>query len=315
MVVKTQFSHQDFNQILSQYELGTIIRSEFISQGTVQTNYFLHTTQGKYVFQYYENRSEESVLFEIVLLTYLKEHQYPCPTPFLNEQGTSVGVFQGKPYVIFEFIEGNHLDSPNEHHKRQLIQKVAELQIVTRDYQPRCKEHRWNYDVELCQKLASREAQKIGKDDAFAKLSWLEGQLSALDLPTSLPKGICHCDFHFSYVLFQDDQFAGLIDFDDANYTYLSFDLVCLVDSWAWPYQSDRLDLIQAREIVQEYHKHRPLGGDEKRNLFDVHKLSILFDCIWYFWRGTTDDFYERKKIEYLNALGREEYADALFSK
>jgi homoserine kinase len=313
MAVKTPFSHQDFNHILSQYELGTYTQSAPVSQGTVQTNYILCTTQGRFVFRYYENRSIESVLFESDLLTYLKVHQYPCPTPFQNKQGSCVGMYQGKPYVIFEFIEGQHIDHPTEHHKQQLIQKVAALQNLTQDYHPRYKDSRWNYDVELCRKLANTEAQKIDTDDAYEKLSWLENQLSTLDLPDSLPKGICHCDFHFTNVLFLDDQFVGLIDFDDANYTYLVFDLVCLIDSWAWPYQSDKLDLAQAREVVQQYTRNHPLSAIEQRYICDVHKLSILFDCIWYFGRGRADDFYERRKIESLNALGREKYTEALF--
>lgn len=232
MTVKTTFSQQDFNHILSQYDLGAYTHSDPISQGTVQTNYFIHTTQGTFVFRYYENRSKESVLFESNLLTHLKKYQYPCPTPFQNEQGTCVGIHRSKPYVIFEFIAGQHVDHPDDNHKQQLIQKVAELQNLTREYQPRNKKYRWNYTSELCRMLASTEAEKINTDDAREKFSWLENQLSALDLPESFPKGICHCDFHFSNVLFQDDQFVGLIDFDDANYTYLVFDLVCLVDSW-----------------------------------------------------------------------------------
>jgi Ser/Thr protein kinase RdoA (MazF antagonist) len=139
----------------------------------------------------------------------------------------------------------------------------------------------------------------------------MDSQLAALDLPASLPKGICHCDFHFSNVLFQDDCFVGLIDFDDANYTYLLFDLVSLVDSWAWPFQSERLDLVQARAIVQAYHVHRPISVVEQYHIFDVHKLSILFDCIWFFSRGTADDFYEKRKIDFLDGLGREQYAQA----
>jgi homoserine kinase len=314
MAVKTKFSQQDFNHILSQYELGTCIRSELVSHGTVQTNYFLHTTQGKYVFRYYENRSKESVLFESDLLTYLKKYQYPCPAPIQNKQSACVGTYQGKPYVMFDFIDGGPVTHPNQDHKQQLIQKVAELQILTRDYHPRYKEHRWNYNIELCRTLASTEAQKINSEDAREKLSWLEDQLSALELPETLPKGICHCDFHFSNVLFHEGQFVGLLDFDDANYTYLVFDLVCLIDSWAWPYQSDTLELTQAREIVQAYIKHRRLSAIEQRHIYDVHKLGILIDCVWFFRRGQANDFYEKKKIEFLNNFGRKKYTDELFS-
>jgi len=146
------------------------------------------------------------------------------------------------------------------------------------------------------------------------KLFWIEQQLVNLDIPDLFPKGICHCDFHFSNVLFQGDLFAGLIDFDDANFTYQTFDLICLIDSWSWPFQSETINFQQAREIVQAYEKHRSLNSLEKHHLFDVHKLSILFDCVWYFGRGSGDAFYERKKIEFLDTLGRDRYEHALFT-
>ena len=68
MTVKTIFSPADFKIILAQYTLGTYIQAEPVPQGAVQTNYFLHTSRGKFVFRYYENRSFESVLFESHLL-------------------------------------------------------------------------------------------------------------------------------------------------------------------------------------------------------------------------------------------------------
>ena len=314
MAIKTTFFRQDFNQILAKYDLGEWLHAESITQGTVQTNYLLHTTHGKYVFRYYENRSRESILFEHEVLSYLKTNGYPCPSPIENQNGNCVGIYDDKPFSIFEFIAGVPLVQPTEIHKQQLIQKVAELQILGKDFHSPYQKYRWNYDPRLCSELANKEAQKIGTDDSLAKLTWLEKQLITLALSDSHPKGICHGDFHFSNVLFQGDRFVGLIDFDDANHTYLTFDLICLIDSWAWPYQSNSLVLEQARKIVQEYERFRPLSDSERHHLYDVHKLCILFDCIWFFSRGSADDFYERKKIEYLDDLGRFRYKQALFT-
>ena len=300
VAVKTEISHQDFVYILSYYDLGAFIQASPITAGTVQTNYFLHTTQGKFVLRYYENRTKESVLFETDLLTYLKTHRYPCPTPLKNQQGNCVGIFHCKPYVLFEFMTGRHISHPNERQKQQLIQKVAELQSLTQQYQPRYMAHRWHYDVDLCRTLAQTKAKRINTKSAYKKLAWLENELAALDLPESHPKGICHCDFHFSNVLFQNDQFAALLDFDDANYTFLQFDLVGLIDSWAWPHTNDTLNMAEARRIVQTYMTCRPLSQMEQHHLFDVYKLSILFDCVWFFARGDADDFYEKRKIAFL---------------
>lgn len=47
-------------------------------------------------------------------------------------------------------------------------------------------------------------------------------------------------------------------------------------------------------------------------HLCDVYKLSILFDCVWYFGRRSGTGFYERRKIEFLNSLGRQRFIEGL---
>jgi homoserine kinase type II len=315
MAVKTSFIHADFVVILSQYDLGAYMDSAAIQQGTVQTNYFLQTTQGKFVFRYYENRSRESVLFESDLLAYLTEYDYPCPTQIKNTQGTYIGEYRNKPYILFEFCDGQPTEDPSIHQWRQLVQKAAELQKLTQEYRSQYTQHRWNYDPDLCRTLASAAAARINTPSAHAKFAWLAQELTTLDLPPSLPKGICHCDFHFSNVLFQGDELVAVLDFDDANYTFLQFDLVGLIEHWAWPHTADMLDTTKARSVVQEYMRHRALSPLEQQHLYDVYKLSILFDCVWYFSRGSADDFYERRKIEALHRLGRQKFFDALFCR
>ena len=323
MIVKTHFKKEEIAKILSNYDLGNFIDFKPIAKGTVQTNFSIKTSTNKYVFRYYENRSKNSVLFEANLIKYLKDKKYPCPTPFKNNHGEIVGVFKNKPYIIFEFVEGKHIEKPTKKQKKQIIKKVAELQNLTKNYKPYYKKYRWNYGIELCEKLAKEEAKKIGTKNAQDKLKWLKIELSKLKLPKSLPKGICHCDFHFSNVLFKNGKFNALIDFDDANYTFLSWDLICLTEpfkssfdwnTWQKFKPGDNVfDFKQIKEVVAEYMKYRPLNENEKRHLFDIYKLSLFMDCIWYFKRGKADDFFEKRKIDYLNNFGREEFYKRLF--
>ncbi len=318
MAVKTILSEEELVAVLSDYRLGEYLSSRPIPEGTVQTNYVLQTTLGRYIIRYYENRSGESVRFECNLIRYLKARNYPCPGPVRNKQGKYVGVLRGKPFVIFEFIEGRHLENPTDAQQKQVIRKAAELQNLTRKYRPAGWQYRWNYSPALCRELAQASAQQINTTNARNKLAWHTAELLSLDLPRTMPRGICHCDFDFSNILFKDGEFAALIDFDDANYTFLTFDLVTLMnpfmpafkwDTW-WQFEKGEniFDFGEARVVAAEYMKVRPLSPIEKRHLFDVYKLSILFDCVWYFERGEAQDFYERRKIEALNDLGRENF-------
>jgi homoserine kinase len=315
MAVKTNFSRTELEAILSNYALGQLQKIKPLTHGSVQTNLMVQTTLGKYVFRYYENRSREAVLFEVNLIRYLKNRQYPCAAPLKDKHGNFVGSYNQKPLVCFEFVEGQHLTRPTLDQKRQLIAKVAELHKLTRKYRPLHKKQRWNYSVELCQELARKEAAKLNSTNAEAKLAWLEQELLKLELPVTLPKGICHCDFHFANVLFKDGKFEALLDFDDANYTFLLFDLVGLIEGEAWQHERDEvLDFKKAKMVVANYTTYRALNYTEQHHLFDVYKLSILFDCVWYFGRGEAENFYERTKLRYLDEVGRRNFYDLLFS-
>lgn len=313
---KAKFTKKEISEIILNYDLGSYENHKIFPKGNVQTNILLKTTKGKFVFRYYnqaQGRSKNSVLFEANLTKYLKDKNYPCPVPFRNKQGRFVGIHNKKPYVIYEFVEGEHLKNPNESQKKQLIKKVAELQNITKNYRPVNKKYRWNYNIGFCKRIARQETQRINTINVKKKLKWLENELLKLKLPRSLPKGICHCDFHFSNVLFKKGRFSALIDFDDANYTFLAFDLVGLIDSWTWPHKG-KLDFEKAKEVLKEYTKHRKLNDAEKKYLFDLYKLSILFDSIWYFKRGDVEAFNEKRKIDYLNNLGRNRFYHELFS-
>jgi homoserine kinase type II len=324
MAVKTQFSREDFLEILSGYDLGEFAAFHPITKGTVQSNFLLETSQARYVFRYYENRSLPSVLFESDLIKYLHDKGYPCPMAFMNRHGDYAGIYKEKPYVIFEYVDGEDQEFLSDYQMRQLIQKVAELHKLTQNYEPLYKDQRWNYGLELARELGQKAAQAINTPDSIEKLAWFEKELATIDLPEALPKGICHCDFHPSNVLFKDGEFRALIDFDDANYTVLIYDIATLIepfvpafdwDSWQnFEPDANVLDFSQARKFVQEYMRHRPLNEDEKQHLFDVYKLTIIFDSIWYFARGAADDFYEKRKIDALNRLGRKNFYKQIFA-
>jgi len=321
---QSTIEQMDVEHILSHYDIGGLGHVEALTAGTVQTNLLLQTTQGKFVLRYYkQNRSFNSVVFEANLITYLKHKHYPCPAVVRNIKGKLVGLYKDKPYALFEFLEGVHVEYPNEFQQQQLIQHVAVLQNVTKNYCPSYAQYRWNYGVNLCEKLAANAAHTIATANAQKKLTWYREELSKLVLPASLPKGICHGDFRFSNVLFDGNTFQALLDFDDANYTFLTLDLASLIqpvlfsfrwDTWSHVTPHDEVfDFSEPRKIVSIYQQYRRLNATEKKYLFDVLKLVILIDCLWFFERGEAHDFYEKKQIDALNRLGRGCFFHKLF--
>jgi Ser/Thr protein kinase RdoA (MazF antagonist) len=94
-----------------------------------------------------------------------------------------VGIYQNKPYALFEFLNGQAIELPNLHQWQQLVQKAAELHKLTQGYWSPYRHYRWNYTPELCRELADAAAERINTPSARAKYTWLVRELTTLDLP------------------------------------------------------------------------------------------------------------------------------------
>lgn len=127
----------------------------------------------------------------------------------------------------------------------------------------------------------------------YKKLKWLETEISKLNIPNNHPKTVCHTDYNPTNILFYKGDLNVLIDFDDANIIYSTFDLsgLCEIfestfqhDNW-YQYSSNKIpinfeNLITSLSIFQSIY---PLDEVEKKSLFDVYKLSIMIDSLWFF--------------------------------
>lgn len=329
MAVKTQFNIENFKGILQSYSYGSIVSVTPISAGSVQSNYLLETDSARVIFRYYENRTKQSVMFEINLLNFLTAKGYPCPAPLRRrsslavEEANYIGELSGKPYVLYEFKLGEHITSPTPEQEDELIKAVAEFNSLTKGYTSPYGQYRQNYNIPFCLATAKEQADRINTKNSRAKLIWYNEMITHLSLPEILPKGVCHCDFHHSNMLYKDGSLNALIDFDDANYTYLTFDLVCLFDpfipafnhdSWQSFSEADNiLDFTSAKRIVAEYERYRPLEQIERLHLYDVFMLTVFIDCLWYYERGEVSDFYERRKLNALLKLGRDGFYRNIF--
>lgn len=313
MAVKTSFRDEEFSHLFGPYNIGEFLSASPILQGNVQTNIQVDTTTGQYVFRYYENRTRSSAAFETDLLAFLHSCRFPAPVPQITEAGTHVSMYRGKPYAIFGFMSGQKVRSLNWPQFADLVRHVAWLHDVTQCYRPEISYDRSHYTRDFCSNRAQVLARQAASQQGSDKAAWINQQLSLLDLPETTPQGICHCDFDLSNLLFDGEELTALLDFDDANYTYQSFDLVHLVEYHAWPH-GGKFDRHAARRVIREYQRHRDIDPLEMRHFFDVFKLSILIDSLWFFDRGCYPDFNEKRKIAVLDQIGRAEFEQSLWS-
>ncbi len=311
MAVKTAFSREDFSKILSNYHLGEYRSSKYFTHGWVQTTILLMTTGGKFVLRYYENRTERHVLFEVSLLNYLGKKKYPVPAVIKNSFGKFLGEYKGKPYIIIEYIDGGSIKKPNNVFDyiqlSEAVKLVAKLHNITKGHRPEYYKNHTELNIKYCWKKY-RERSKKARNNKREK--WLKNELIKLKFPNSLPRGICHCDFNYSNLLFKKEKIIAVLDFDISCYTYLIYDIASLIYWWAWPPKKE-LQTKKAKYILKEYSKHRKLNKSEKNHIYDALKLIILLGISW----SKESDFeQEKRKVKYLNSIGRKEFYNRIFN-
>lgn len=306
------FSKEELSEILHTYGLGELISYEYIKRGTVQDNIMLISNSQRCVLKYYKSRSIPYVEFETKLIEYLNVNTYCCPKILQNKEGKLLGYKNEKAFTLYQYVEGEHLETFSRSQFHQLIQKIAELHLLTSDLQIEGYEHRWNYDIDFCKSYIDENLSDYKEEGLARKIEWLYDVVDKVELPTNLVKGIVHGDLDKSNIFFKEDKIESIIDFDDANYSYLLFDIICLIDSHCDSFL-DESYFETARIVIGNYDKIRKLSQLEKLHLFDVLKLSIVIDCFWFFERGLYPKFREKAKIDQLNQMGRQNFYDHIF--
>ena len=318
MTVKTKISNSEFTRILADYNLGDFIKAKPFNSGCVQTNLLLTTSKRKFAFRLYENRSKEYILFELNILYYFNKHKYPCAMPIRNKHGMFISKYKNKYFAIFEYINGEHIKKPTDKLLPVIASKLAELHNISQGYKPKYFQFRESHEPEFVLKTIKERQNKVkSKQERDRKSTLIKQELTKLQFPGSLPKGVNHCDYDFANIKIINNKISGILDFDDSCYTFLVFDIGSLIYYWACVQEKNfKFNFDKARILIQSYSKTRKMNLIEKKHIYDGLKMVILVYMGWFFANKYQDiDVFEEsyKQILTLNAMGRKEFYDKLF--
>ncbi|MBT3866275.1 homoserine kinase [Candidatus Woesearchaeota archaeon] len=311
MGVKTRFKRSFFEEVCREYNLGSLRSYSNFDLGCVQTNILLKTSLGKYVFRYYEIRTLDHIQFEVSLLDYLSKHNFLTPSPLKCNSGKFITSHKSKFYAVFDYIPGKHRKRLSSKALNNLLKELAKLHNITECYRLKGYNYREGHDVAYVLKECSLIHKKMNNQLSKERLKIIKDNLNKLEFPKSLSLGIVHADYNLSNLKFEKDKISGVLDFDDACYTHLNYDVASQIWYLAW--KRDKIfDKKRARKIIKIYEKYRPLSKVEKKHLFDSLAILILTHMTWSFeGKGRHFDYY-LKRLNWLMNIGREKFSSYL---
>jgi len=297
MAVFTSVSEADITAWLSHYSLGTLIELQGIPSGIENTNYFVTTSNGRFVLTLFEKLTADDLPFFLNLMSHLARHGIPCPAPVADRHNHFLGELNGKPACIVTRLSGKSVMQPNAGHCAAVGAMLGQMHSAGQSFGEQMNNPRgasWRADA----------AQQVKRflSPADAALLDSEVELHAQHPLTGIPRGIIHADLFRDNVLMDGERVGGLIDFYFACSGNLLYDVAITVNDWCMSAEG-RLDAERTRAMLKAYHDARPFTAKEAEAWPQALRLAAL-----RFWISRLYDLHLPRDGELVNAHDPEQF-------
>ena len=258
MSVFTKVSHTELQEFLTRYPLGELIGYQGIGEGVENTNYFVDTSEGRWVLTLFERLNYADLPFFLGLMEHLAHRGFPSAMPVPDREGHSLVTLHDKPAALVMRLAGQSVLFPNLAQCAAVGRVLGDLHVLGQTYAGRCANDR---GVEWRRKTGKALLPKVDAETRGLIESELAAQAS-LDF-ASLPQGVIHADLFKDNVLFVEDRLSGVIDFYYACNDALLYDLAVTLNDWCTE-ADGHLNQARSHALLEAYLARREPNAAER---------------------------------------------------
>jgi homoserine kinase type II len=302
--VYTPVSEGELAAWLRRYAVGALERLEPIEAGIENTNYFVTTTQGRYVLTLFERLPAAELPFYLNLMAHLARHGIPCPAPIASLEDAYLGELKGKPAALVTRLPGRSVDNPGERECTELGMLLARLHLAGRSYGAYLENPRgprwWRTAARDLEPFLDAGERRLLE----AELAFQGGQRFP-----DLPRGPVHADLFRDNALFAEGRISGVIDFYFAGVDCLLYDVAVCANDWCLvdPAADRRLDAARLRAFLDAYAALRAPGAPERAAWPVMLRAAAL-----RFWLSRLHDLHLPRPGELVHAHDPGHFRDIL---
>jgi homoserine kinase type II len=261
MSVYTHVSESELAAWLRGYSVGNLAALEPVAAGIENTNYFVNTTQGRYVLTLFERLPADELPFYLGLMAHLARHGIPCPAPIANLSDQYLARLNGKPAALVTWLSGSSIERPGTEECRELGALLARMHLAGRSYAEYLDNPRgpkwWRAAAHDVRPFLDAERQALLDEEL---------RFQSLYRFPDLPRGPVHADLFRDNALFEGGRISGVIDFYFAGVDCLLFDLAVCANDWCLldAEHDCGLDPERTRAMLRAYAQLRPFTALER---------------------------------------------------
>lgn len=265
MAVYTHIDETALKAFLAGYDIGTLVSFKGIAEGVENTNYFVETTQARYILTIFEKRVvPEDLPFFLEFMRHLRKKGIPCPDVITTRDGKTIAYIGHKAAIFTSFLDGEWPRVVAPHHCMTLGTTIGHMHKAAKDFPMKRRNTlslpAWRALISACQDRADTVDKGL--------YPFLEKELDYLEKawPKYLPRGAVHTDLFVDNIFFNGEKLSGIIDFYFGCTDYFSYDLMLAMNSWCFDRQGV-LDTSKAAALLSQYNHARPFTKSEMKAL------------------------------------------------
>ena len=273
MTILTKLTLKDLQPILDAYNLGSYKSHSHIPHALGNTNYILTTSKRKYILKIFEHSTKKEIQYQLQIEEYLHKHRIPIPRIIHNTKNQALGIIKEKNFLLYEFVQGNHLKELSKALAIDLGKQVGNLHKTLLDLRISYHEKDYAFIEFLRKQLHKKKISPFLKQEREKTLQ----ELDHLNVQY-LRRSIIHSDLHPENILAQK-KITAFLDWGDVHYDYLIYDLGTLIKNFfvRWRQQ----DLTYFKLFLKHYQKHIQLNVEEQKAIFTMTKVALLIGIQW----------------------------------
>lgn len=252
---------------LQQFDIGSLLSYDGISEGVENTNYVVRTTAGKFILTLFEGRvSLDDLPYYIGFMEYLSQRGIPAPSVITSKHGQKITPLLGKPSAITTFLEGAWPRVITAAHTDAIGAQLAEMHRQSVGFQTVRKNtlwlNEWQRLIDACGAKANTIESGLA-DFLEQELHYLEKNIP---VPGTLPTGAVHADLFPDNVFFNEGKLSGVIDFYFSCQESFIYDLMIVLNAWCFDGKG-MLDKEKSSALLRAYQSVRTLTEKEVQAL------------------------------------------------
>ena len=260
MAVFTKLQKREIKKILSNYNIGHLIKFHGIKEGIENTNYLIKTTQNKFILTIFEKRvKKEDVPYFVKLMEMTYTKGFKCPKPIKNINNQSIFKVHNKPSLIVSFLDGKAKKNLNENECYKVGKQIGKFHKIASNL-PLKRKNTLNSKIWL--KIYNK-LKKIYPNYSLKLKKYLKTYEKYK--PKKLSNGIIHADLFPDNIFFKNKKFAGFIDFYfSCNENYLYELAVCIN---ALCFNKKNINKSKIKKLIDGYQTIRKIKKQEFKYL------------------------------------------------